>query len=198
MLVIGLTGSIAMGKSEAASYLATLGLPVFDSDAEVHKVYNSEAGATLLSPLVPEATKAGKVDREILTALIMKDSSLLSKLERLVHAEIRSRREAFLTQAKNSGAKAAILDIPLLYETGSETQVDKVIVISSSAEMQRQRALARPGMNEDRLAMVLARQLPDAEKQARADAVIRNNSTIQELQNQLHALCGQWGLINNA
>ena len=198
MLVIGLTGSIAMGKSEAARYLASLGLPIFDSDAEVHKLYEGEQGAQLIRPYVPEATVNGKVDRKTVSDAVLKDPALLLALEKNVHAEIRQRRQHFIAQAEMTGAKAAILDIPLLYETGAEKDVDKVIVISAPPEIQRLRALARPGMTESRLAMILAKQLPDVDKRARADAVIDNNSTLQQMQNNLHILAVKWGLISNA
>jgi len=194
-MIIGLTGSIAMGKSEAASYLASLGLPVFDSDAEVHLLYDSATGAALIKPLAPSAIRDGKVNRTILSSLVQQDPAFLSQLEKVVHREIRTRREVFLAKAKSGGAKAAILDIPLLYETGAETQVDRVIVISAPAELQRQRALARAGMSETRLNLILARQMPDAEKRKRADAVIENGSTVQHMQKHLHALCVKWGLV---
>src|SRR5438132_4046610 len=112
MMLIGLTGSIAMGKSEAARILAQHGLPVFDADADVHKLYDSERGAALIRPFIPEATITGKVDRELVTKAVMKDPALLSRLEKQVHAEIRARREAFVAQAKATGTKAVVLDIP--------------------------------------------------------------------------------------
>ena len=198
MMVIGLTGSIAMGKSEAARYLATLGFPVFDSDAEVHKLYESKAGAELVGPIAPQAILQGKVDRASLAAIVLNNEALLNSLETLVHADIRKRRAAFLTQARATKVKAAILDIPLLFETAAETEVDKVIVVSAPPEIQRQRALARPGMTPDRLQLILARQMPDVEKRHRADAVIDTSSTVQQMQNSLHELCVKWGLISHA
>lgn len=184
MITIGLTGSIAMGKSEAAKYFAAQGLPVFDADAEVHKLYDSQEGADLLRPLAPGATQAGRVDRKILTDLIMQDKDLLKKLEGVVHAEIRARRAKFIEQARPYHP-AVILDIPLLFETGSEKDVDVSLVISSTPEMQEQRALARAGMTRERLAMIRDKQMPDAEKRRRATYVIDNNSTVQDLQNRL-------------
>ncbi len=198
MLVIGLTGSIAMGKSEAARYFASLDFPVFDSDAEVHKLYDSAAGAALIAPYAPEAINNNKVDRAKLSALVTQTPALLSQLEKLVHAEIRMRREVFLTAAKQAGAKAAILDIPLLYETGAEKDMDKVIVISSSPEIQHQRALARPGMTEERFKLIRARQLPDDQKRKLADVVVDNSSTIQQMQKHLHETVHKWGLIDHA
>jgi len=194
---IGLTGSIAMGKSEAARYFASQGLPVFDADAEVHKLYDSPEGAALLQPYAPEATKEGRVDRKILTSLIMADKDLLKKLEGVVHAEIRTRRAAFIEKAK-AHHPAVILDIPLLFETGGEKDVDVSLVISSKPELQRERALARPGMTQERLDMILSRQLADSEKRRRATYVIDNNSTVQELQNRLGEFLRTLGLKSDA
>lgn len=191
MLVIGLTGSIAMGKSEAAKILAAKGLLVFDADAEVHKLYDSEEGAAIIRPFVPEAARGGKVDRKIITEHVLKDPALLTRLEKGVHAEIRRRRQGFIDRARASGAKAVVLDIPLLFETGSEKNVDKTIVISSTPELQRARALER-GLTEERLALILARQMPDADKRKRADAVVFNNSTLMEMKKQLLAFLSDW------
>ena len=194
MMVIGLTGSIAMGKSEAAKILADYGLAVFDSDAEVHRLYDSEAGAALIRPFVPEATAHGRVDRKLVTEAVLKDPALLSRLEKQVHAEIRTRREAFIARSKAAGAKAVVLDIPLLFETGAEKHMDKTIVVSSLPEIQRSRALARPGMTEERLAVILAKQMPDSEKRARADVAIENNSTLADLKKSLLDILQTWGI----
>ena len=194
MMVIGLTGSIAMGKSEVAKILAEYGLAVFDSDAEVHRLYDSEAGATLIRPFVPEATAHGRVDRKLVTEAVLKDPDLLSRLEKQVHAEIRTRRKAFIARSKTAGAKAVLLDIPLLFETGSEKDMDKTIVVSSQPEIQRARALARPDMTEERLALILARQMPDSEKRVRADVVIENNSTLADLKKSVLDILQTWGI----
>ncbi len=194
MMVIGLTGSIAMGKSEAAKILADYGLPVFDSDAEVHKLYDSQAGAILIRPFVPVATTHGRVERNLVTEAVLKDPALLSRLEKQVHAEIRTRRDAFIARSRAAGAKAVVLDIPLLFETGSERDVDKTIVVSSQPEIQRARALGRPGMTEERLALILSKQMLDAEKRARADAVTENNSTLADLKKSLLDILRAWGI----
>lgn len=198
MMVIGLTGSIAMGKSEAANYMKSLGFPVFDSDHEVHRLYDSEQGAALIGSLVPQAILLGKVDRQKLSAIVLHDETLLKTLEKCVHTEISKRRNMFLKQARASRAKAVVLDIPLLFETGAQKDIDKIIVVSASAEIQRQRALARPNMTPERLALILARQMPDAEKRRLADAVIDTSSTVQQMQKSLFRLCVEWGLIADA
>ena len=197
-MLIGITGSIAMGKSEAARYLASLGFPVFDSDSAVHKLYDSEQGAALISTLAPQAVVDGKVNRPKLSELVLNNKQLLGELEKIVHAEIQKQRTAFVDEARVAGAKAAILDIPLLFETGAEKHLDKVIVVSAPADIQRERALARPGMNAERLNLILARQMPDAEKCKRADAVIDTSLTLAEMQKSLLTLFTNWGLIDHA
>ena len=194
MLVIGLTGSIAMGKSEAARILAAYGLPVFDSDAEVHRLYDSKQGAKLIAPFVPEATRKNKVDREIVTRAVLADQTLLSKLEKVVHADIHKRRQTFIASAKAQGAKAVVLDIPLLFETGSQKDVDKTIVVSASAATQKARVFARPNMTEERFKMILGRQMPDEEKCKMADAIIENDGTIEEFKAKLMAQMQKWGI----
>ena len=194
MLVIGLTGSIAMGKSEAARILADYGLPVFDADAEVHKLYESIEGADMIRPFVPEAVLENRVNREIVTKAVVADQNLLSKMESVVHVEIKKRREKFILAARAEGARAVVLDIPLLFETNAQKDVDKIIVISATATKQKERALARANMTEERLALILARQMPDQEKRVLADAVIENNGSIAELKNRLFDLMKKWGI----
>lgn len=194
MLIIGLTGSIAMGKSEAARILADYGLSVFDSDAEVHKLYDSEEGARLIAPFVPEATRNNKVDREIVAEAVLTDRVLLSNIEKVVHAEIRRRQQAFIKLVKQQKSKAVVLDIPLLFETAPQNDFDKTIVISSDATIQKKRALARPNVTLERLAMILARQMPDREKRMMADVVIENNGSVAELKTKLLDLMQKWGI----
>jgi dephospho-CoA kinase len=185
MMVIGLTGSIAMGKSEVAKVLAEEGLPVFDADHEVHRFYDSVQGAQLLRPLFPFAVTAGKVDRQKLSAHLMAKPDDLTKLEKRVHAEIARRRADFLSRAKSEGEALAVLDVPLLFETGLDQQVDVTVVVSSHEHLQRRRALARPGMTEAKLSMVLKRQMPDAEKRQRANYVIENNESLEVLREKV-------------
>jgi dephospho-CoA kinase len=188
MKIIGLTGSIAMGKSEVAKIFQQNAIPVFDSDAEVHALYDSPQGANLIRDEVPSATRNGRVDRKILTELIMQDKLLLSRLEKKIHIEIRRRRLAFIADEKSRGAKLVIVDVPLLFETDADREVDASIVVSSSPENQKQRALARPGMTLERLDMILNRQMPDAEKRRRATYVIENNGTLDELKHATEML----------
>lgn len=188
MIVVGLTGSIAMGKSEVAKIFRSEGIPVFDSDAEVHRLYDSAAGAQLLHHEAPDATHGGKVDRKILSDLVLKDPELLAKLEKKVHAEIRSRRAVFLDEQRAAGHALAVIDVPLLFETGEDKNTDFTLVVSSSEKVQRKRALARPGMTEQRFAMILKRQMPDAEKRKRATCVIENNGTLDDLKRDVLAV----------
>jgi dephospho-CoA kinase len=181
MKVIGLTGSIAMGKSEVAKIFRDNGIPVFDSDAEVHRFYESADAATMLKPIVPKAVADHRVDRKKLSAAIVDEPEVLSKIEPLVHAEIARRRDAFLANAKGQGHSFAVVDIPLLFEKNTDRNVDIAIVVSSPEPLQRERALARPGMTEAKLDMILKRQMPDSEKRRRADIIIENDGTLDDL-----------------
>ncbi len=191
MKTIGLTGSIAMGKSEVAKILNSIGIPVFDSDAEVHKLYDSKKGADLIATMVPEAIVDGKVSRQILSTKVLADPQLLTRLERLVHAEIKTSRESFLDLNRKQGCEFAVLDIPLLFETGAEDPVDVVMVVSSTPEIQHERALSRPGMTPQKLAMILARQMPDLEKRKRADYIIENNGSKDELRQSVLSIIAE-------
>jgi dephospho-CoA kinase len=188
MKVIGLTGSIAMGKSEVAKVFREHGIPVFDSDSEVHALYDSKHGGDLLKADAPEAIVDGCIDRKILSALVASDASLLSRLEKKVHAEIRLRRNGFLEQARAQGAKLAVVDVPLLFETGADKDVDITLVVSSSLANQKARVFARFGMTQERFDVILARQMPDVEKRKRADHVIDNNGSLVELQTKVQNL----------
>lgn len=171
MIVLGLTGSVGMGKSATAKMFREEGVPVFDADVAVHRLYESKA-APLIEAAFPGTTLSGRVDRERLSAKVMGDANALKKLESIVHPLVREERREFLAQAKASGAKAVLLDIPLLFETESGEAVDKVVVVSAPAEVQRKRVLAREGMTEEKFKAILARQMPDAEKRRRADFVV--------------------------
>lgn len=179
MLVVGLTGSIGMGKSAAAAAFRALGVAVSDADAEVHALY-AGAAVPLIEAAFPGTTDAGQVDRVRLASRLMADPSGFKRLEAIIHPLVRQAQREFLhTQAKR-GARLAVLEIPLLFETGGEARVDKVVVVSASADKQRERVLARPGMTPDKLDSLLARQMPDAEKRRRADFVVDTNGTLAE------------------
>jgi len=171
MFVLGLTGSLGMGKSTTAKFFAEEGVPVHDADASVHKLYEGEA-VPLIEAAFPGTTAGGKVDRDKLAKQVLGNASAIKKLEAIVHPLVAEVRERFLREAEQSGAKVAVLDIPLLYETGGDARCDAVVVVSAPAEVQRARAFERPGMTEDKFTAILAKQMPDAEKRARADFVV--------------------------
>lgn len=170
-LVLGLTGSIGMGKSTVAGMFAARGVPVFDADAEVHRL-QGPAGAAVaaIEAAFPDTTSALGVDRTLLREAVMADPAAFAKLEAILHPAVAAAREAFL--AENAQAPLVVLDVPLLFEAGGWQQVDKIAVVSAPPEVQRTRVLARPGMSVARFEAILARQMPDAEKRARADFVI--------------------------
>jgi dephospho-CoA kinase len=171
MLVVGLTGSIGMGKSTAARFFAELGVPVLDADAVVHKLYEGAAVAAIEAAF-PGSTTAGQVDRGKLGERVIGNAEAMKRLEAVVHPLYREAERRFLQEAAAKGAKVAVLDVPLLFETGADKRVDAVVVVSASPDIQRARLVGRPGMTPDKLAALLAKQLPDADKRARADFVV--------------------------
>ncbi|ODA92214.1 dephospho-CoA kinase [Mesorhizobium sp. SEMIA 3007] len=171
MIVLGLTGSIGMGKSTTAKMFAEAGVPVHDSDEAVHRLY-SGAAAPLVEAAFPGTVVDGVVDRAKLSARVLGDAAALKRLEAIIHPLVRADADAFLAMHRNAGESIAVLDIPLLFETGGRGRVDKVVVVTAPTEIQRQRVLARPGMTEEKLAAILAKQVPDAEKRRLADFVI--------------------------
>ena len=171
MIVLGLTGSAAMGKSATAKMFAEEGVPVFDADAAVHRIYAGEA-VPLVEAEFPGVTVAGRVDRERLAAKVFDNPEELRKLEAIVHPLVRRAQQKFREEAEKSGAPLALLDIPLLFETGGDTRVDVVVVVTAPAEVQRARLLERPNMTEEKISAMLARQMPDSEKRRRADFLI--------------------------
>jgi len=171
MFVLGLTGSLGMGKSTTAKFFAEEGVPVHDADASVHKLYEGEA-VPLIEAAFPGTTANGKVDRDKLAKQVLGNAAAIKRLEAIVHPLVAEMRERFLREAAQSGAKVAVLDIPLLYETGGDARCDAVVVVSAPAEVQRARAFERPGMTDEKFAAILAKQMPDAEKRARADFVV--------------------------
>ncbi|RUM09667.1 dephospho-CoA kinase [Rhizobium chutanense] len=177
MLTIGLTGSIAMGKSTAAKLFAEAGIPLNDSDAVVHDLYTGEA-APLVDAAFPGTMKDGAVDRHELGRQLALDPDGFKRLEAIVHPLVRKRETEFLARQRAAGAEMVLLDIPLLFETGAEERVDVIVVVSADPQIQRQRVLARPGMTEEKFDMILARQTPDAEKRRRADYLIDTSQKI--------------------
>jgi len=171
MFILGLTGSLGMGKSATAKMFAEEGVPVHDADATVHKLYDG-AAASPIEAAFPGSTADGKVDRVKLAQRVLGDKSALKKLEQIVHPLVREDEKAFLAQAKRDGATVVVLDIPLLFETGGEKRCDAVVVVSAPAETQRARVFERPGMSIEKFEALLAKQMPDAEKRARADFIV--------------------------
>ncbi len=177
MIVAGLTGSIAMGKSTVAAMFAELGTPVFDADAAVRTFYAGES-AKRIDSVFPGVLVDGRVDRDRLSQIVLNDRAALARLEGLVHPAIAAMRADFVKRNGNEGRRVAIVDVPLLFETGGEDAVDCVVVVSASVAAQRARALAREGMTEQKLDAILARQTPDAEKRRRAHVVIDTNGSL--------------------
>jgi dephospho-CoA kinase len=171
MIILGLTGSIGMGKSTAAKLFAEAGVPVYDADATVHMLYEGDA-VPVIEAAFPGTTADGKVDRARLSARVVHDPAAIKQLEQIVHPMLGASRQKFLHEAEQSGAPVAVVDVPLLFETGGEKRVDAVVVVTTTPEIQRQRVLARDNMTGEMLDAILARQLPDAEKRKRADFVV--------------------------
>ena len=171
MIILGLTGSIGMGKSTTAKLFAEAGVPVYDADATVHMLYEGDA-VPVIEAAFPGTTAEGKVDRARLSARVVHDPAAIKQLEQIVHPMLGASRQKFLHEAEQSGAPVAVVDVPLLFETGGEKRVDAVVVVTTTPEIQRQRVLARDNMTGEMLDAILARQLPDAEKRKRADFVV--------------------------
>jgi dephospho-CoA kinase len=171
MLILGLTGSLGMGKSTTARFFAEEGVPVHDADAVVHRLYDGEAVAAIEAAF-PGTTAGGKVNRDKLAARVLGDSAALKRLEAIVHPLVQEAERRLLAEAESRREKVAVLDIPLLFETGGEERVDAVVVVSAPPDVQRSRVLERPGMTADKLDAILAKQMPDDEKRRRADFVV--------------------------
>ena len=182
--VLCLTGSLGMGKSRTATFFAEQGVPVYDSDAAVHALYEGEA-APLIEDAFPGTTSGGKVDRVKLAALVLGDQAALARLEAIVHPLVGKGRDKFLADARARGAPVVLLDVPLLFETGGERGCDAVVVVSAPPELQRRRAFERPGMTEDKFAAILAKQMPDAEKRKRADFVVDSSQSFDHARAQV-------------
>ena len=187
MIVLGLTGSIAMGKSTVESFFAENGVPVYDADAAVHRLY-AGAAAPLIEAAFPGTTSDGAVDRARLAAHVIGDPAALKRLESIVHPLVRRDEARFIAEAEAAGAPVALIDIPLLFETGSERRCDAVVVVSAPAETQRARVMARPGMTEEKFNDLLAKQMSDAEKRRRADFVVDTSQDFDSTRAQVRAI----------
>ena len=190
MIVLGLTGSIGMGKSTTAKLFAEAGVPVYDADAAVHRLYEGEA-VPAIEAAFPGTTENGKVDRVRLSAIVVHDPAAMKKLEQIVHPMLGVSRQEFLHDAERSGAPVAVIDIPLLFETGGEKRVDAVVVATATAELQRERILARPNMTEEKLQAILERQMPDAEKRKRAHFVVDTSHGLDPVRARIRDILDQ-------
>lgn len=194
MLLVGLTGSIGMGKSETTKMFASLGVPVYDADAAVHALY--AAGGAAVEPIgeaFPGVIKDGAIDREELGKRVLGTPDELKRLEKIIHPLVGLSQLEFLQNAEKSGAPMVVLDIPLLFETGGETRVDVSVVVSAPAEMQRTRVLARPGMSAEKFESILAKQVPDAQKREKADFIVDSSRGLESALEDVKGIIGTLG-----
>ena len=190
MIVLGLTGSIGMGKSTTAKLFAEAGVPVYDADAAVHMLYEGEAVAAIEAAF-PGTTADGKVDRNKLSARVVHDPVAMKRLEQIVHPMLGASRQKFLQDAERSGAPVAVVDVPLLFETRGEGRVDAVVVVTTSPDIQRERILARPNMTGEKLDAILRRQMPDAEKRERANFVVDTSHGFDPVRKRIRDIIGE-------
>ena len=186
MIALGLTGSIGMGKSTAGEMFSDRGIPVISADEIVHALYAGRA-APLIESAFPGTVVDGVVDRDRLSGAVLGDEEAFRRLESIVHPLVEEERKQFVEAQRRAGKPAVVLDIPLLFESGGDKSVDKVVVVSCSPELQKERVLRRPGMTEEKFEAILARQVPDSEKRARADFVIDTSGTFEETRHQIDA-----------
>jgi dephospho-CoA kinase len=184
MIVLGLTGSAAMGKSTTAKFFAEENVPVFDADAVVHRLYRGEA-APLIEREFPGTTEAGKVNRDKLSASVLGKPDALKKLESLIHPLVRDARARFLRDMRKMDADIVVFDIPLLFETGADKEVDAVVVVTAPVELQRERMFQRSGMTEEKYTAILSRQMPDSEKRSRADFLVDSSRGLEDARKQV-------------
>jgi len=187
MIVLGLTGSVAMGKSTTAGFFADEGVPVHDADSVVHRLYEGDA-VPVVEAAFPGTTADGKIDRVKLGSRVMGDLAALRQLEAIVHPMVQDAERRFLAEAEAKGAPVVVLDIPLLFETGGDRRVDAVVVATAPVEVQRARAMSRSGMTEQRLDAMLARQMPDSEKRLRADFLVDTSRGFDDARAQVRAI----------
>lgn len=189
MIILGLTGSIGMGKSATAELFREAGVPVYDADASVHEIYAK--GGLAVGPVgaaFPGVVIEGAIDRTLLRERVLQDPDALKRLEGIVHPLVGETQRRFRTEAEAAGAACAVLDIPLLYETGGDARCDYVLVVTASAEVQRERVLARPGMTGEAFEAVLKKQVPDADKRARADFILNTGFGFEFARDQVRAI----------
>ena len=187
MIIVGLTGSIGMGKSTTSAMFREHGIPVYDADGAVHRLYAGAAVAPMAS-IFPEAIVEGKIDRTVLSRLVMSDSGALRKIEAVVHPLVGVDRAGFMERCVREGARAVVFEVPVLFETGGDKNVDVVAVVSASADIQKRRVLARPEMTPEKFATIVSKQLPDAEKRRRAHYVVDTGRGLDPARRQVAAL----------
>jgi len=187
MFVLGLTGSLGMGKSTTARFFAEAGVPVHDADAAVHRLYEGEAVAAIEAAF-PGTTADGRVDRTRLAARVLSDAAALKRLEAIVHPLVRKAEQQLLEEVRARGEPVAVLDIPLLFETGGDRRVDAVVVVTAPPDVQRARVLERPGMTMEKLDSILAKQIPDEEKRRHADFVVDTSQGFEAARAQVRAI----------
>lgn len=187
MFLLGLTGSVGMGKSTTLRFFAEAGVPVYDADREVHRLYEG-AAVPAIEAAFPGTTRDGKVDRTKLAARVLNNPEALRRLEAIVHPMVHDVEQRILAEAEAAGHKVAVLDIPLLYEVDADKRVDAVVVVTAPPEVQRARVMERPGMTEEKFAAILAKQMPDAEKRRRADFVVDTSQGLDAARAQVRAI----------
>jgi dephospho-CoA kinase len=189
MIILGLTGSIAMGKTETAKMFQRLGIPVYSADEAVHELYaKSGAAVNPIGALYPDVIVNGEVNREKLSLEILANPDVVGNIEKIVHPMVQQKQIEFITASKRSGAFLIVLDIPLLFETGGDKRVDKTVVVSAPADVQKSRALKRPGMTLEKLDLILSRQIPDEKKRAKADYIVETDKGLEHAFQQVNAV----------
>ena len=188
MIILGLTGSIGMGKTTTAGFFEEAGVPVYNADRAVHELYESKPVIENLSRIFPDCLTDGRIDRSKLSKTIVKDPSKLAILEKFIHPLVRKKEKDFVKMHRDRGDPLVVLDIPLLFETGPDGRVDKIAVVSAPLEVQRQRVLARSGWDDEKLNRILSRQISDEEKRRRADFVIDTGKSLDDAREQVKHL----------
>lgn len=185
MIVLGLTGSIGMGKSTTAKFFKQKGIPVYDADETVHQLYQDESVIKRITAIFDDCLTDNHIDRAKISRQIVQDPAKLVSLEKIIHPLVREKENAFVATHRKNGDKLVVLDIPLLFETGGLERVDKIAVVSAPLEIQRQRVLQRDGWTEEKFQAVLARQIPDSEKRMRADFIIDTSKGLEYAENEV-------------